>query len=159
MRKFALLMGLCAPTLAAASVSVSAPANGSSVSPMVQYVASASSSCPGGVSAMGIYTAPNELVYTVQGAKLNTLLTLNPGLYHTVVEEWDNCGGASVTPVTITVGSGGGVSVIGPEEQQPGEFDGAICGIGEFFVREGRFRHGNLHRARPARLQNAGRPA
>jgi len=115
MKKFALLLAVYSGALASASVSVSAPANGSTVSPMVQYVASASSSCPSGVSAMGIYTAPNQLVYTVQGPKLNTLLTLNPGVYHTVVEEWDNCGGASVTPVTITVGSGGNVSVTAPK--------------------------------------------
>jgi hypothetical protein len=115
MGKFALLLALGSGTLAFASVSVSAPANGSTVSTTVQYVASASSSCQGGVSAMGIYTAPGQLVYTAQGAQLNTLLTLNPGVYNTVVEEWDNCGGASVTPVTITVGSGTLVSVSSPK--------------------------------------------
>jgi len=118
MRKFALLLVLCSGTLTFASVSVSAPANGSSVGPTVQYVASATTSCTKGVSAMGIYTGPNQLVYTTTGAKLNTLITLNPGVYNTTVEEWDNCGGASVTPVTITVGSGGsgsGVTVTEPK--------------------------------------------
>ena len=119
MRKFALLLALCSGTLASASVSVSAPANGSTVSPTVQYVASATSSCPSGISAMGIYTAPNQLVYTVQGAKLNTLLTLNPGVYNTVVQEWDNCGGSSVAPVKITVGSGGNVNVTAPKTNSP----------------------------------------
>ncbi len=53
-----------------------------------------------------IYTAPlaDKLVYTVQGASLNTTLSLAPGSYNTVVEEWDYCGGASFTPVTIKVG-------------------------------------------------------
>jgi hypothetical protein len=118
MKKFTLLLALFPATLAFASVSVSAPANGSTVSSTVQYVASATTSCTKGVSAMGIYTAPNELVYTTSGAQLNTLLTLNPGVYDTVVEEWDNCGGASVTPVAITVGSGGsgsGVTVTEPK--------------------------------------------
>src|ERR1700689_475899 len=115
MRKFVLLLALCSGTLASASVSVSAPANGSTVSPTVQYVASASSSCPSGVSAMGIYTASDQLVYTVQGAKLNTLINLNPGVYNTVVEELDNCGSASVTPVKITVGSGSQVVVSSPK--------------------------------------------
>jgi hypothetical protein len=119
MRKFVLLLAVCSGTIASASVSVSAPANGSTVSPTVQFVATASTSCSKGISAMGIYTAPNQLVYTVEGAKLNTLLTLNPGVYHTVVEEWDNCGGASVTPVTITVGSGGSVSVAAPKTNSP----------------------------------------
>jgi hypothetical protein len=115
MRNLALLLVLSSATLASASVSVSVPANGSTVSTTVQYVASATTSCPSGVSAMGIYTGPNQLVYTTHGAQLNTLLTLNPGVYATVVEEWDNCGGASVTPVAITVGSGTHVTVSAPK--------------------------------------------
>jgi major membrane immunogen (membrane-anchored lipoprotein) len=107
MTKFALLLALSSGTLAFASVSVSAPANGSQVSTTVRYVASASSSCPSGVSAMGIYSASGLLAYSTRGAELNTTLTLNPGVYHTTVEEWDNCGGASTAPITITVGSGG----------------------------------------------------
>ena len=115
MRKLIVLLVLSSGTLAFAGVSVSAPANGITVSSPVQYVASASSSCSKGISAMGIYTAPNQLVYTSPGAQLNTLINLNPGVYNTVVEEWDNCGGASVTPVTITVGSGGQVAVSSPK--------------------------------------------
>jgi hypothetical protein len=101
-------------------VTVTAPQNNSQVSTPVQYVASASSSCPKGVSAMGIYTAPYQLAYTVAGAKLNTALTLNPGVYDTVVEEWDNCGGAAVTPITITVGSGSDSGVFTNLHAQPG---------------------------------------
>jgi hypothetical protein len=59
---------------------------------------------------MGIYTAPNVLAYVVNGASMNYNLPLSPGKYNTVVEEWDGCRGASTTPVTITVGSGGGKS-------------------------------------------------
>ena len=115
MRTFTLLLALSSGTLASASVSVSAPANGSHVSPTVQYVASASTSCPTGVAAIGIYTAPGVLAYFTKGAKLNTLLNLNPGVYSTVVEAWDNCGGASVAPISITVGSGGQVTVGAPQ--------------------------------------------
>jgi hypothetical protein len=105
-------------------VTVSEPQVNSAVSPTVQYVASATSSCPAGIASMGIYTAPGVLAYTSQGAQLNTLLNLNPGTYHTVVQEWDNCGGSSVAPVAITVGgstassSGGGVFT--NLHQQPG---------------------------------------
>ena len=53
---------------------------------------------------MGIYTAPYQLAYVTGGSNLNTNLSLNPGTYNTTVIEWDNCGGASVTPVTINVG-------------------------------------------------------
>jgi hypothetical protein len=60
---------------------------------------------------MGIYTAPNQLAYVVNGASMNYNLTLSSGTYNTTVEEWDKCGGAATTPVTITVsGSSGGSS-------------------------------------------------
>jgi hypothetical protein len=102
-------------------VTVTAPKTNSTVSSTVPYVASASSSCSKGVSAMGIYTAPGKLAYTTSGDRLNTALTLNPGVYDTVVEEWDNCGGAATTPITITVGSGGSTSgVFTNLHQQPG---------------------------------------
>jgi major membrane immunogen (membrane-anchored lipoprotein) len=94
-------------TVGGGPVKVTAPANGSSVGSPVQFVASATTSCPAGVAAMGIYTAPGVLAYKVNGAVLNTPLTLKGGTYQTVVEEWDNCGGAATTPITITVGSGG----------------------------------------------------
>jgi hypothetical protein len=53
---------------------------------------------------MGIYTAPGVLAYSTQGAQLNTSLTLSPGVYHTVVQEWDKCGGSAFSPINITVG-------------------------------------------------------
>jgi hypothetical protein len=110
MRKLALLLLLCSGTLALAGVTVSAPANGANVSTAVQYVASASTSCDKGVSAVGIYTAPGALAYTINGSSLNTVLTFSPGKYETVVQEWDNCGSSSSTPVTINV-SGGAAEV------------------------------------------------
>lgn len=100
-----------------AQVQVSAPVDNSNVAPQVQYVATASTSCPSGVAAMGIYTAPNQLAYQVAGASLNTLLNLSAGTYQTVVQEWDNCGGYAKTPITINVGganSGGTVQVTAP---------------------------------------------
>jgi acid phosphatase len=59
---------------------------------------------------MGIYTAPSVLAYKVSGATLNTSLTLSNGSYNTVVQEWDKCGGATKTAVTITVS--GGTSIV-----------------------------------------------
>ena len=92
---------------ALASVSVTIPTNNSTVASTVQYVATASTTCAKGVAAMAIYTAPNVRAYHVSGAKLNTLLTLNSNTtYYTVVQEWDNCGGSSSTPVTIHVAGG-----------------------------------------------------
>ena len=104
------LSAIFAPA-AFAGVTVTTPANGATVSGSVQYVASATtSSCSKGIASMGIYTAPGVLAYVVNGASLNTSLNLSPAKYDTVVEEWDNCGGASTTPITITVNSGGGSS-------------------------------------------------
>ena len=96
---------LCAAS-AFATVTVSRPASGATVSSPVPYVASATTStCSKGVASMGIYV-DNKLTYVVDAATMNTTLTLSPGTYSTVVEEWDKCGGASYTPVNITVSSG-----------------------------------------------------
>jgi len=120
MRKLAVLLVLSSGTFAFAGVSVSAPANGITVSSPVQFVASASSSCSKGISAMGVYAGPNQLVYTVQGANLNAQINLNPGVYNTVVEEWDNCGGSSRAPVTITVGGSSTSGVFTNLQEQAG---------------------------------------
>jgi phosphatidylinositol-3-phosphatase len=100
---------LCLLTLsvyALAGVSVSSPGSGSTDSSPVHFVASASTTCTKGVSAMGIYTAPYVLAYKVSGPTLNTYLPLSNGTYSTEVQEWDNCGGGAKTPVTITVSGG-----------------------------------------------------
>jgi hypothetical protein len=103
------LLILSCATSALATVYVSAPANNSNVATSVQYVAKASTSCSKGVAAIGIYTAPYVLAYKGSGATLNTVLNLNANTtYYTVVQEWDNCGGASKTPITIHVGGGSG---------------------------------------------------
>jgi hypothetical protein len=88
-------------------VTVSSPANNSLVTSPVDFYATATSTCSKGIASMGIYTAPYQLAYVVQGDKLTYDLPLSPGTYDTVVEEWDNCGGASTTPVKITVTAGG----------------------------------------------------
>lgn len=94
-----------------AGVSVSAPGSGSTDSSPVHFVATAATTCSSGVASMGIYTAPSVLAYTVSGASLNTYLPLNAGTYYTEVQEWDKCGGAAKTPITITVSGGGSSSV------------------------------------------------
>ena len=96
-------------TSALAGVTVSSPSNGATVGSAVRFTARATTStCSKGVASMGIYTAPspNNRVYLTQGASLDTTLSLSPGTYNTIVQEWDYCGGASYTPVTIKVQSG-----------------------------------------------------
>lgn len=94
-------------TSALATVSVSSPSTGATVGSPVHYVATATTStCSKGVASMGIYV-DNQLVYVVNGASLNTNWPFTPGSYNTVVEEWDYCGGATFTPVAITVSQTG----------------------------------------------------
>src|SRR6266576_3717862 len=106
MQRYALFV--CVPLLliptAWAGVNVSSPINGSTVQSPVHFSASAGgTSCPTGVASMGIYTAPGVLAYTVNGTKLSTDLSLSPGTYNATVEQWDHCGGAATTPITIKV--------------------------------------------------------
>ena len=90
-----------------ASVTVSSPGGGTTSASPVHFVATGSSpACSKGVASMGIYTAPYQLAYTVGGSKIDTYLSLSSGTYNTVVQQWDNCGWSSTTPVTITVGGG-----------------------------------------------------
>lgn len=105
-------MMLMAPAFA--TVTVSSPSNGETVSSNVQFVASATTStCSQGVSAMGIYVN-NQLDYVVNAINLNTTLSLAAGSYYAVVEEWDRCGGATTTPLNITISNQAGVSVTSP---------------------------------------------
>ncbi|MBV8050635.1 MAG: hypothetical protein JOZ80_05570 [Acidobacteriaceae bacterium] len=107
MKKFVCaLFVLAVASFASATVYVSTPGTNTSVTSPVHFVATATSTCSKGVSAMGIYTAPYALAYSVNGATLNTSLSLSPGTYNIVMQEWDNCGGATKTPVTLTVTSG-----------------------------------------------------
>ena len=98
-------------------VTVTTPAANSTVTSPVSYAATAKTSCATGVSSMGLYVN-NKLIYTQKGAALNNSISLATGAEHTVVEEWDHCGGAAYTTVNLTVSSGttppppsGGVNV------------------------------------------------
>jgi len=107
MPKYALLMlcllTLCAPALFA-GVSVTSPANNSTVQGPVHFEASATTStCSQGVGSMGIYPAAYQLAYSVGGASMNYSLPLAAGTYNTVVVAWDKCGGATTAAIKITV--------------------------------------------------------
>jgi hypothetical protein len=107
-------MFLMLVTSAFASVSVSSPSNGATVGSPVSYVATASTStCSQGVASMGVYV-DYQLLKVVNGASLNTSLALSSGTHNTVVEEWDYCGGATYTSMSITVGTQTGVWVSSP---------------------------------------------
>jgi phospholipase C len=95
------LLALAAPAFA--TVTVTSPTNGSTVTSPVHYVASATTTtCSKGVASMGIYVN-NKLTYVVDADTMNTELTLSVGSQQTTVEEWDNCGGATYVYVDLTV--------------------------------------------------------
>ena len=87
-------------------VTVTSPASGSKVTSPVTFIANAqTTACAQGVASMGVYV-DNALKYVVNGTTLNTQIPLSGGPQSTVVQEWDYCGGASKTPVPVTVGGG-----------------------------------------------------
>lgn len=116
MRKafYAVLTLMLAAAPAFATVTVSTPSNGETVNSGVQFVATANTAtCSKGVASMGIYV-DNTLKYEVNGVSLNTTLSLAAGAHKTVVEEWDQCGGATTTERDITVTNQSGVFVSAP---------------------------------------------
>jgi hypothetical protein len=110
---YALLALALTAAPAFATVTVTTPSNGATTGTSVQFAASGSTACSRGVSSMGIYVN-NVLKYTVGGANLNTTLALDPGWNGAVIEEWDNCGGASTSAVTIDVTNQAGVALTSP---------------------------------------------
>jgi hypothetical protein len=80
----------------------------------VQVIATATTTCSKGVAAMGVYTADHVRVATQQGASINTPISVAPGTYNLVVEEWDNCGGAATTPLNLIVTGDGSTGLATP---------------------------------------------
>jgi hypothetical protein len=105
------LLAFAAPVFAA--VSISKPTNGETVGSPVQFVATATTSCSGGVASMGVYIN-NVLEHTEAGSSLNTSVSLSPGSYNAVVVEWDNCGTSTTASRSIKVTGTTGVSVTSP---------------------------------------------
>lgn len=102
---FVLLFGATA-IAAVAQVAVNQPYNGASVNPTTTFVASAGhSGCQAGVASMGIYV-DSQLRYVSQGSQLNATITLPEGQHTAVVQDWDYCGGATKTPLSLTVAGG-----------------------------------------------------
>src|SRR5664280_1807619 len=107
-----ILAAFSAPAFA--NVVVSSPASGDTVGSPVQYAATAiTTTCSKGVASMGVYVN-NQLIALQNGTSLNAAVSLSPGAYNTVVEEWDYCGGATFTQVPITVTSSSGIFVTSP---------------------------------------------
>lgn len=96
----------------AGTVSVSSPANGSTVSSPAKFVASASSSSP--ITAMRIYV-DNTSVYSVNAASMNTSVAMASGTHSVVVQAWDSTGAVFKSPLTVKVATASaGVVVSSP---------------------------------------------
>ena len=90
-------------TPAFATVTVTSPTNGVTVTSPVHYVASATATtCAAGVASMGVYV-DDVKKYVVDAATLNTEIVVAVGSHETTVEEWDKCGGATVDHIDFTV--------------------------------------------------------
>ena len=94
------------------TVTLSSPANGTTVSSPVQVVANANG---GGypVTAIWIYV-DNQPVYKTSASSVNTSLSLSPGPHHIVPVSWNSTGQAFVASATITVSNPAGVNVSAP---------------------------------------------
>lgn len=88
-----------------ATVTVTSPANGATITSPVTFVATATSSaCSRGVASMGIYV-DNQRMYVVNAPNLNTQINMAPGIEDTVVQEWDYCGGSTKATIDLIVKS------------------------------------------------------
>lgn len=95
-----------------ADISVTSPANGSTVTSPAHFVASASSGYP--ITAIRIYV-DNNPVYTTNSAYLDTQISMSPGNHYVVVQAWDSSGAVFRSPMQLTVsGSTGGVVIHSP---------------------------------------------
>lgn len=88
-----------------AGVSISAPANGSTVGSPVHFVASASGATT--IASMIIYVDGNQN-YLVYANSLDTAISLGAGSHFAVIKAWDNYGNVYSASETFTVGSGAG---------------------------------------------------
>jgi hypothetical protein len=90
-------------TAPAVGVTLTSPSSGATTGSIVQVVASATtgnSSDP--IGAMRIYV-DDQSIYTVQGASINTSLTMSSGSHHIVIVAWDQVGASWTKNATINV--------------------------------------------------------
>jgi hypothetical protein len=87
-------------------ITITVPANGSSVATPVTVAANAVTppTCSAGISAIGIYPTASNLLFKTNGSSFSKSFILNPGSYpNFVVQEWDKCGGSSKVSIKLTV--------------------------------------------------------
>jgi 6-phosphogluconolactonase (cycloisomerase 2 family) len=89
----------------------------------VHVAASAFSLCPGGFSAMRLYTGPGVSPYTVNSNQLDTYVSLPPGNYNMTVQAWDNCGHVFKSQLTNAVSASADRYLYGTYHQSSTKID------------------------------------
>ena len=92
-------------------LTVSSPANGSTVSGQMHVVASAQS--PSGVAAMQVYV-DGTLTYSVNAASIDTTQALSPGTHNVTIKAWDNNGNPFSQKLSVTSSLVASVTVTSP---------------------------------------------
>jgi outer membrane protein assembly factor BamB len=103
------LLLLTSYTFAATSngiITITAPANGSSVATPVTVTANAIAppGCPAGITSMRVYPTSGNLLFKVSASSFTQSFILKPGSYPSfTVQEFDKCGGSSKVSISIKV--------------------------------------------------------
>ncbi|HYG97825.1 MAG TPA: Ig-like domain-containing protein [Terriglobales bacterium] len=122
---------LATGAMAFAGVTVSSPANGSTVSSPVHVVASASSSYP--ITGMKVYVDGNT-AHSTSSNRIDAYIPLSTGGHYVVVKAWDSTGAVMQTSRSITVAGSSGTSgsrTFNDIEQMSGWQHCTVCaGIG-----------------------------
>jgi 6-phosphogluconolactonase (cycloisomerase 2 family) len=83
----------------------------------IHIVAGASSpNCPGGISALEIFTDVNQIAYETYSSYVDLQMALDPGFYNTVIKAFDNCGGVAFVYLEAYVLSSTGTVVVNQPE-------------------------------------------
>jgi hypothetical protein len=96
------LVVLALVTASFAGVTITSPANGSTVTSPTHFVASATSNYP--VTAMAIYV-DNNRAFVASASSLDTYVSMTPGTHYVVVQAWDSTGAVFKDPITLNVSS------------------------------------------------------
>lgn len=92
--------GFYVTVVSAPSITITSPANNSSVYSPVQVITSSQDPTP--VTTTQIYS-DNVLVYEESGTGVNTPLNLSVGTHNVVIQEWNNKGATYTKGVTVTI--------------------------------------------------------
>ena len=97
----AFVMKFCMSCAAPANLSIVSPQNNTVLTSPVNFNLQAYD--PDGVAALQIYAVPGKVAYQTTLSSINTNLTLAPGHYGVVVQEWSDSGAVLKKTVNITV--------------------------------------------------------